>query len=553
MKKYILTFAFLLTSSVFAVDTTPQVEVRLSPGIKPTQRVHPGDKSVELHRLWFEARGHESEGIEIKKLLFTYEGDDRDHFLRYSLMQENKLLGKLSLVDADYLEFSNLSIWLEDGNIIELRLLGDIATGDIAGDHQFSIAHPAHITLEKNDIRDLETHIVGDFPIRANKVLIDESFETPPEDCNLREEPVCGKDGKTYYNLCIPFQKGVEILHKGTCQHWSFPEPEPCTEEYNPVCGDDGETYANACFLSREEGVYKEHDGECFPKNFERPRTFLRAVELYDLKNNELKKLRPRLSDRATSRLDDISFVLHQYNFTFDPRQDMVKELGDFLEFTQNLSDRTRLEQEIELLNAAVIKARTDSAHEKYQRGKIPFIDVDEEAWFFGPVKFLAERDWTTGYINENGEQTGLFRPGNLVTKAEITKLVFDAAEIDYHTDIPLPLNPYAPDHWATDVIAKAEEMDLSIWEDLPNPEKKVDRVEVLELIFEVFGEDLPTRFPDSSFSDVSENSPYLEIIEHAKNIGIIIGYPDGTFRPEESISRAEAAKVIKKTVEILR
>lgn len=555
MKKLLLGLAVLLFPLMtFASEIQPQVEVRLAPGTKPTQRVNPGDKSVELLRMWMTASNHNAEGVKIKKITFHYDGVDRDQFLRYYLMQGNKTLGKLSLIDTDYLEFSNLNIWLTDGNTEQLRVLADISTGDMTGEHRFELAHPDFIELEKDDIRDTDTYVYGDFPIKANKILIgqDEDFEEPSEECNLREEPVCGTDGKTYYNLCIPFQKGVEILHDGACQNWSFPELEPCIEIYQPVCGDDGRTYSNQCFLDRKEDVYKKHDGSCFPKNFERPVTFSRAVELFDLKNNELQELRPRLTDSGIARLNDISFVLHQYNFTFDPRQNMIEHLGDFLDFTQNLSDRTRLEQEVELLNAAVVESRRTSAEEKYNRNKIPFIDVDEEAWFFGPVQFLKSRNWVTGYIDENGEHTGLFRPDNFVTKAEATKLIFDAASVDY-SDAPMPMNEYAENHWAQSVIGKAEDMGLALWEDEPNPDKKADRVEVLELIFEVFDQEIPNTYTRSSFSDVSIVSPFLNLVQKSRNLGLISGYPDGTFRPGEPIVRAEVAKMVQEAFNLFQ
>ncbi|MCF7917482.1 S-layer homology domain-containing protein [Candidatus Gracilibacteria bacterium] len=554
MKKWLFGLGLLfLPMVVFAEDVRPEIEVQISSANKPTQRVNPGAKGIDLLRIWLTARNHgDAEGIALKKITFHYDGADRDQFLRYYLMQENKTLGKLSLVDTDYLEFANLNIWLTDGNTEELRLVADISDGDIFGEHRFELAHPDFIEIKKNDIRDANTYIYGDFPIQANKVLIGESFEAPSSECNLREEPVCGTDAKTYYNLCIPFQKGIKILHDGACQSWSFPKPEICTEDYQPVCGDDGKTYSNMCFLNNKEGVYRKHDGSCFPKNFERPVTFAQAVELFDLKNNELQELRPRISDAGIDRLNDVSFVLHQYNFLFDPRQKLISQIADFLDFTQNLSDRIRLEQEVELLNVSVVDARRSSAREKYERGKIPFADVDEESWFFVPVKFLQQKGWATGYVDENGEQTGLFHPDEFVTKAEITKLIFDMAEVDYGTSEGAG-NSYAENHWAKNIIAKAEEMGFSLWSDFPNPDKKAGREEVLRFIFEVFHEEIPTNYTKSSFSDVSDTSPSLNLIQKARNIGLISGYPDGTFRPKDPIRRAEAAKIVKTAFDILK
>jgi hypothetical protein len=49
----------------------------------------------------------------------------------------------------------------------------------------------------------------------------------------------------------------------------------------------------------------------------------------------------------------------------------------------------------------------------------------------------------------------------------------------------------------------------------------------------------------DSSFSDVPERHPAFEAIENLKERGIISGYPDGKFRPNNNVNRAEALKLI--------
>lgn len=54
-----------------------------------------------------------------------------------------------------------------------------------------------------------------------------------------------------------------------------------------------------------------------------------------------------------------------------------------------------------------------------------------------------------------------------------------------------------------------------------------------------------PPALLAASFSDVSESNPYYKSIEFLKTEGIIGGYPDGTFKPEQVVNRAEALKMI--------
>ena len=46
-------------------------------------------------------------------------------------------------------------------------------------------------------------------------------------------------------------------------------------------------------------------------------------------------------------------------------------------------------------------------------------------------------------------------------------------------------------------------------------------------------------------FPDVPKDSPYYTSIGYFKNLGVIQGYPDGTFRPDREANRAEALKII--------
>lgn len=48
-----------------------------------------------------------------------------------------------------------------------------------------------------------------------------------------------------------------------------------------------------------------------------------------------------------------------------------------------------------------------------------------------------------------------------------------------------------------------------------------------------------------ANFSDVTENAWYSDAISTAEYFGVITGYPDGTFRPEQAVTRAEFATLL--------
>ena len=59
----------------------------------------------------------------------------------------------------------------------------------------------------------------------------------------------------------------------------------------------------------------------------------------------------------------------------------------------------------------------------------------------------------------------------------------------------------------------------------------------------------LPVSSFAASFTDVSEKSPQFAAIEYLKARGIMQGYKDGTFRPKQTLTRAEAVKILVSTV----
>ena len=60
-----------------------------------------------------------------------------------------------------------------------------------------------------------------------------------------------------------------------------------------------------------------------------------------------------------------------------------------------------------------------------------------------------------------------------------------------------------------------------------------------------VFALALTTFASAASFTDVAEDSVYYRAVEQLHKIGIIDGYTDGTFKPEQTVNRAEMAKLI--------
>ena len=83
-------------------------------------------------------------------------------------------------------------------------------------------------------------------------------------------------------------------------------------------------------------------------------------------------------------------------------------------------------------------------------------------------------------------------------------------------------------------------------------PDEKITRGEVATLLFRLLTEESREAFwcRTNDFSDVPGTHPMNTAISTIANAGIINGYPDGTFRPENTITRAEFASILSKFTE---
>lgn len=80
-------------------------------------------------------------------------------------------------------------------------------------------------------------------------------------------------------------------------------------------------------------------------------------------------------------------------------------------------------------------------------------------------------------------------------------------------------------------------------------PENPVNRAEFLKIIYE--GNNLNIdKNSESCFPDVPESIWFTGYVCQAKEDGIINGYADGNFRPEQTINQAEALKILAETSE---
>ena len=171
------------------------------------------------------------------------------------------------------------------------------------------------------------------------------------------------------------------------------------------------------------------------------------------------------------------------------------------------------------------------------------FTDVRGDLWAWSYIEALRQQG-ISGYSD------GTYRPANYVTRAQMAKFILLAKYGPTYT--PPSYTSYSfsdidgtgwADNW---IEAAAREGIVGGYTDgTYRPNNLVTRAQMTKFILLAkYGAGwVPPVAGSSSFSDVS--GVWTDWIEAAYNDGIVGGYPDGTYRPSNPVTRAQMAKFL--------
>lgn len=155
----------------------------------------------------------------------------------------------------------------------------------------------------------------------------------------------------------------------------------------------------------------------------------------------------------------------------------------------------------------------------------ISFSDVAQNDWYYDDVMTLAEAGVVSGYPDAT------YRPTKQVTTGEALKMILLAAGY--------PEPEQVASHWARGYLNFAIEQGFLVrYQDISDLDVNMTRGMTAKLAANALGLDTGTSW--GLFTDT--DSAYAEALYQA---GIVDGYPDGTFRPEKAVSRAEIAAIV--------
>ena len=178
------------------------------------------------------------------------------------------------------------------------------------------------------------------------------------------------------------------------------------------------------------------------------------------------------------------------------------------------------------------------------------FSDVDSKYWAYNYIQELTSNNIINGYPDQT------FKPKETLTYNEFIKLIIKTLKIDNIRE------RLENEHWSAPFLDKAKEINIIDKDiDAEDKDKPIEREEMADIIAKALGykieyitldEDIEKQFDDNIRDKELINEQYIESVKKVYQYGIINGYPDGTFKPKDYLTRAETTKVIVKLMETL-
>ncbi len=170
---------------------------------------------------------------------------------------------------------------------------------------------------------------------------------------------------------------------------------------------------------------------------------------------------------------------------------------------------------------------------------------------------------WASKYIGKlfekkviKGYDDGTFKPNNELNRAELTKMVLNNFEVVVGSG-ETSFSDVESSAWYSPYIEKAKELGIveGYKDGTFKPGQSITRAEALKIVLEAAGiaisEEIDLGF--DPFSDVKDGDGqwYTKYVLYAYDLGIVEGYKDQTFKPEQNITRAEFAKILVKVSDL--
>ncbi|GAA4701471.1 S-layer homology domain-containing protein [Brevibacillus fulvus] len=176
------------------------------------------------------------------------------------------------------------------------------------------------------------------------------------------------------------------------------------------------------------------------------------------------------------------------------------------------------------------------------------FSDVPTNFWAYKEISYMAQKGIIEGY-------NGKFRPNSQITRAEFAKIMVAAAELDISRNLAQTFQDVPRSHWAFPYVESAKPYltgykSGSRYTYKPNDEAV--REDIAVALVRLLGYDRTKKADLDDLDDFKDRSKISDnlrsYIAIAVDQDLIKGY-NGYFRPQDPITRAEAASLLYRAI----
>ncbi|GBG09024.1 putative cell wall-binding protein, partial [Paenibacillus agaridevorans] len=191
-------------------------------------------------------------------------------------------------------------------------------------------------------------------------------------------------------------------------------------------------------------------------------------------------------------------------------------------------------------LDKIVARFRKQLEATKGQTGTEGYSDIAGH-WAMKPIGLFSRLEGIRGY------QDGTVRGNATMTRAEFSSMLVQLLEIE-NTGKKKWLLSDIQSHWAAGAIATLAGHGVinGYTDGTFRPNQTISRQEMVTMLLKLVNEEALPNKHEGDFADIGNVSPFaVNSVQAAGKAGIIQGYEDGTFRPQNHVSRAEAVVML--------
>lgn len=202
----------------------------------------------------------------------------------------------------------------------------------------------------------------------------------------------------------------------------------------------------------------------------------------------------------------------------------------------QTVEYKTELPPAIDTTNTPEPPPPTD------QEPESEFIDPIDSAYFTIPDEMPEESEATIDSATgptQSSEESVKIPPGNSASSIFNREFSDDYSLNAYFPDVPIE-NQY----FIAIQFLKHNGMIQGYPDGTFKPDRDINRAEALKVLLEALPVEIDSSNENVEFPDINPKEWYYLYVVKAFNRGLVKGYPDGQFHPENTINQAEALKI---------